>query len=1008
MSERADNAAGFANYLAVVKGATGAEVRELHRVLHSEDESERYYGTTGVCREHNIGMPLADLNTHHVCTTDTQTNREVCSKTAQVDTGGGGFGKTLGQLFHVLRFWLDTDAPHMTRGDFWEFTRALDRATGDDIPEDNVAELLRTQCDTFPERLDAVLRELEYQATDHECNTTAQCEEREPGTVCHADARCRGLEVDVVNEAGEAVEMGFASPGCDTSPEISGASAWKRARHFLAQHGMCAHRNSITYERMLLALNNSNNTYKECELRTHGNWSYFECARNTTEWDWIRENPRWWARKAGPGVLPGEPEYNMRSVGDLGEFDLDPHPCDYDVMHAHDWGFCEATHTDDAQAAYSYWMRLAASHDNFTVYRDREDAARDEISEDNDGWNKLRFLGLEKAALEREKAAPEPRIAPCRNFGYCEAGDHHVGGVQVYRYLLKADSNTSVFYEMDNVEWCGPMGYLVETTPTRKCALDPAVTQLFLQATNRSRPCSNVFGKAQDADDIFLDPDAPSQYLSKDRDAVRLYVNEYFSLQRAGNLEARKNRTWHEKLTLCARDVATEGRLLLDQIRTGHPKQPLPVNVTPGIYLFLEYAAAEVPVLWWHKYALERALNGNTLGSEVQYRADVLQSRAVAANVPAYRGRGSLPASGTKLGTMWASLNTAKVFDRAATLAIFFKTTARWLKRSLQDNGDRLSFARPHRLALSSRMDGLDQYDPTFMNCFEAAVFHHAKDGTGILPHVCHSRLGTRRNNLTLTLRDQFYSPYVTGKRGERFGSLNAMFALEDSPEFFEGTHDILDFLEILVRFVYENELTSEQKRFTTTVFDPYTMAEVVDTVEDGDKPPGLPILHIAPPDSDLWVTGIENQLENSIVEFLDGIDANAEKHTFVPKSVILRDKVDENSECLFSMVVEGSGAHLSKLERGENVQEKTWKYANFSYDDNKHRSFNLCNRDSNNDEAFLTYGNRNPSKGPLCTFGDRKMAVGDMPYSLFTSAEDYVIDMPGSMNPSECIDEKC
>ena len=1005
MSERPADAAGFANYLAVVDGA---EVRVLHRVLHSENESERYYGTTGACREHNIGMPLADLNTHRLCTTDTETNREVCSKSAQVDTGGGGFGKTLGPLFHVLRFWLENDAVHMTRGDFWDFTHALDRAAGDDVSEDNVAELLRTQCDTFPERLDRVLRDLEYRPDDRECNTTAECEEREPGTVCHADARCRGLEVDVLNEASETVEMGFASPGCDTSPGVSGASPWKRARHFLAQHGMCAHRNTITYERMLLALNNSNNTYKECELRTLGNWSYFECARNTTEWDWIRENPRWWARKAGPGVLPGEPEYNMRSVGDLGEFDLDPHPCDYDVMHAHDWGFCKASHTKDTQGTYSHWMRLAASHDNFTVYRDREDAIGDEISEDNDGWNKLRFLGLEKAALRRDKAAQEPRVAPCRNFGYCEAGDHRIGGVQVYRYIMQHESNTSVFYEMDNVEWCGPMGYLVEKTPTRKCALDPAVTQLFSQAANESMPCYDVFGPPQNILEIFSTKTAPWVYRSEDRDTVRFYLNQYFSLERAANLGARKNRTWHENLTACARDVATEGRLLVNNIRTGHPKQPLPVNVTPGIYLFFEYAAAEVPVLWWHKYALMRALNGETLGSERQYRADELQSRAVAANVPAYRGRGALPASGTKLGTMWASLNTAKVFDRAATLAIFFKTTARWLKKSFESGNNRLSFARPYRLALNSRTTGLDQYEISFMTCFESAVFQHAKDNTGILPHVCHSKDGTKRNSASLTLRDQFYSPFVVGNRGNRLGSLNAMFVLEEDPDFFESTHDILYFFEILVRSVYEKELSPEQQRQSTTLFDPYKMTEVVDTVQDGNKAPGLPILRIQIPDSTAWGKGIENQLEDSIVEFLDSMEDDSGEHSFKPNFDISRKEPEPHSECLFSMDVAGSVEHLSTLERGEHVQEKTWKDAVFVYDDNKKRTFNLCDPGDEKNRAFLRYNEGLSSRGPSCTFGNRREAAGEDSYSLSYSGTDFEIDASGYMNRGECIDSKC
>ena len=128
------------------------------------------------------------------------------------------------------------------------------------------------------------------------------------GEVCLPTGECREPIVEVEHRGSQTdhrVEIGFASPGCAASPATSGASPWERARHLTAQHGLCGHRHSVTYERMMLALGDRNNSRQACTLRSAGGFDYYECDRNHTEWDWVTENPAWWGRRGGPRPRQG-------------------------------------------------------------------------------------------------------------------------------------------------------------------------------------------------------------------------------------------------------------------------------------------------------------------------------------------------------------------------------------------------------------------------------------------------------------------------------------------------------------------------------------------------------------------------------------------------------------------------------------------------------------------------------------------------------------------------------
>ena len=1073
LTEHPEYMAGFANYMAIVDGEVTV-ASGLARALYADEPSAQFYGTTGQCREHTVGMPLKDINTHRLCTSaSTDTVGASCSASAAADAGGG-YGPVLGPLFQVARLWLSTNGfqqsvvtPEYTYAEFLQHSGATDHARDTSGGGPSSLAILHEQCNMDPEhfRRSVAAMGAVPGAPAVECNRTSDCAVQR-GEVCHAGGTCGTIEVIVRNDDESDVEFGVVSPACDASPAVSGASPWKRARHYLAQHGMCAHRHAVTYERMLLALAAPNNTRQACTLRTTtttdalglewvevgqnetvrnledvykggqverlrqhigdpvkqkmslatwlsfgindlrpgdyvrletnaapymipvGNrtFEYFECQRNATEWDWVRENPGWWGKRSA-----ALDQTTAEMVGELGEFDLDPHACDYEPLHAQDWGWCNVAHREGPVAAddarYTHWMRLAASHDNFTVMRDEADPAND-ISGDNFAWNKLRFLGLEREALlplvDPESRPQAVRVTQCQNFGVCESGDFTVGGVRgsFHRFFVDHAENASRFYQMDNVELCGPMGVHRGGTD---CELDPAVTTLFHIVHNETRgasPCRDIFEKMRvttsgQGVSSILEYDTETsrwKYSTTQRESVRAILNRFFALD--FGLETRQtNAKLHKALSLCAEDLvkvqlapgSSLQQLIAEKERT---KYDLHENKTAGMYIFLDFIALEVPVFWWLKFALERIFFVRQSSEDVfvldratmatpWFDAERLADQKMEIPLASYKNRGKLD-PGLSVRGLWASVNSVATYPLVAVKNVFFATMARWLYSKI---GNKVKFGRYANLVLPERSMLTERQSQSFMRCFESTVF-----GTTSAPaftHVCVSGESNPQRVADLTMAEQFLHPVVSSRNS---AGETMFMALNDTDIYTPGgvegiDNPIIKLYRNLFQSIFE-QMTPAEKREALLAFNPYT-EEGLQTPDIVPGQQNLPLLRFEMPRGNLWVNYLESALEPALTSLIDEMDAEYE-HGFKPPGPGV--SPGNVSECLFSREEPQSMKQRAVLEYGDvdlDWFDTEYKHSKGSI------SFNLCEANPQVQRGRLQpVHTSKTTRGPTCGLG--------------------------------------
>lgn len=1066
VTEHVEFAPGFANYMALVDG----EVRVmdgLERTLYEHNASMQFYGTTGKCREHTVGIPLKDINTHRLCTSESDIENgdfsTACSQSSAVDVGGG-MGPILGPFFQVAQLWLSTHGfQHSPKYDydyFLKFNEASDHASEAGVGDPSSLQILRTQCKNNPRKIERTLDMIDPE--DHvECSRTMDCNNSK-GHVCYADGRCGPLQIVVENGMQSHIEFGVVSPGCSDSIDAGGSSPWKRAPHFLAQHGMCSHRFSITYERMLLALAAENNTMQACTLRNasdsdalglwwvlkkdlpHGaidltetvggkilqislqenhvfslaewksmgienlttnsyvtlndgrtmmpagdrKFEYFECRRNLTEWDWVGEAPDWWAQ-----LSEAKDEDTTETVGDLGEFEMHPHPCDYELMHATDWGWCPVRHADPENTAYSYWTRLAASSDNFTIMRDTENP-KDDISKNFMAWNKMRFLGLDASAVERKLSTDNEqssaRVTRCANFGICENGDFTFGGVrgEFHRYFKNADTREVQFYSVGNVEKCGPMGLYDEGDT---CYLDAGVNALFVATMrNTERGCRTLL-RIHDTTETssLIQYDASRKvwtYKIQQVSMVRTYLNRLFTLSIDGK-NIKPDVHYHKTLIECGEQIIEESKnatsiFIETQKYTVYP------NKSAGVYIFLDYVALEVPVFWWLKYATERILHIDTSYNIAKsppqrwYDVELLESMGMEVPITSYKNRGTIVPRST-IAEIWSSVNTVSFFPMPSVENVFLKTIAKWIRNEI---GDNLIFGRPSDMHLIER-DKVSQNIPKFRRCFEHVVYDADITEHGLIQKVCLENNNFEITESEIKLATQFAKPLLSTGPTHDFSSGNAMFSHE-SKNFLKIDRTDLDeslhFLEILVRKIYE-KMTVVQREKVLGAFDPYAPLNTLRpslSVESHEREDVLPLFKFGLPVNDAWKNNLNANVAESVVEFLEEMDENE----IIVFPDIQESTATQYKNCLFNARdIESMENRAFKKYKIDAKSE--WPDAQYKYDsDSNTIDFNICDEYSNSFNPVYTSTVYN-TRGPSCTFGDANFNA-DMDYQHFKASE--------------------
>ena len=1069
VTEHVEFAPGFANYMALVDG----EVRVLdglERALYEHNASMQFYGTTGKCREHTVGMPLKDINTHRLCTSESDSENgdfsAACSQSSAVDVGGG-IGSILGPFFQVAQLWLSTNGFEESLtydyDYFLKFNEASDHASEAGVGDPSSLQILRTQCKNDPRKIERALDMIDPE--DHiECSRTMDCNNSK-GHVCYADGRCGPLQIVVENGMQSHIEFGVVSPGCSDSIDAGGSSPWKRAPHFLAQHGMCSHRFSITYERMLLALAAENNTMQACTLRNAsdsdalGLWwvskkdlpygaidltetvggeilrrrlqenhvfslaawkslgienlstnsyvtlndgrtmmpvgdrkfEYFECRRNLTEWDWVGEAPDWWAE-----LSKAKDEDTAETVGDLGEFEMHPHPCDYELMHATDWGWCPVRHADTENSAYSYWTRLAASSDNFTIMRDTENP-KDDISKDFMAWNKMRFLGLDRSALERtlnnDNEQSSARVTRCANFGICENGDFTFGGVrgQFHRYFKNADTEKVQFYGVDNVDKCGPMGVYDKG---ETCYLDAGVNALFSASMRQTEHgCRALLGIHETPEtSSLLQFDEPRKvwtYKIQQVSMVRTYINRFFTLSMDGK-HIKPNVDYHSTLIECGKQIIEESKNATS-IFIEKQKYTVYANKSAGVYIFLDYVALEVPVFWWIKYATERILHidasYHVAKSPPQrwYDVELLESVGMEVPITSYKNRGTIVSRST-VAEIWSSVNTVSFFPMPSVENVFLNTIARWLHGQI---GDRLIFGRPRDMHLIER-DKVSQNIPKFRRCFEHVVYDADVDVTedGVIQKVCLEDNDFEIMESEIKLATQFAKPLLSTGTTHGFSSGNAMFShgSTESNDFLkiDALDGSLHFLEILIRKIYE-KMTVVEREKVLGAFDPYAPQNTIIpslSVESHEEENVLPLFQFGLPVNDAWKNNLETNVAESVVQFLEEID----EREGIEFPDIQESDATSNKNCLFN--ADDIASMENRAFKQYNIYAKVeWPDAEYKYDsDSKQINFNICDESSGNLNPVYTSTEYN-ARGPSCTFGGANLDA-DTEYQRFKASE--------------------
>ena len=677
---------GYSTYMAAIvdddrDDAPIQEVAILPRLLRPEKITQTQSGSSGFCREPSLGMRVVASNVHRVCADficqeGTITPKSVVEKTCS-DTAahalGAGHGHTLGFLYPFLRpmvhrnstngrFRLtDSVRDHPTKkltdvinlfqqtyGDALELD--LNLVTGSQPLEDYV----RSKCS-----FDAYLDQVDQNIT-RECDRNDQCGAYE---ACTAEGRCANLTLTVNNEAGdEDIEFGMTARGCETrggADAVAGASPWQKVAGFLHAHGFCAHKEAVTFERMLEVFQHYARMGRcRNESSADGNETWVACPRsaeytgvNTTEtpkWDWINHPPE--AMMAAFDSL----DENFRAVYNkyLYEYSADearepldvdeiyelwqteheflrlqPHLCDMEYQHARNLGWVHL-----AGGGENRWMRMAEKFSEVVLPTARTRApTADGMCKENiagqrecSASSKMRFMGLTSANLQyfHDKQTQEV-VTDGKSCGLCATELFTYGGTRLPRVNYKAELKS-----YQDTLLCGAFGD-TDGTATN-CRLDEH-TAVFLHVYFFGRGGQSTCKKMMDAAEIKqgLTADHAQHKITYQRDnkeKVTTTIEKIFTFDPdvwVSNPATMNERQRRHDFLQCVDEIIeykasikpafialvrnfseavdgkgyTRGLNLAKHLET--------TSYVSGMYHFTVFNTYEVPMLYWQKLGLE-------------------------------------------------------------------------------------------------------------------------------------------------------------------------------------------------------------------------------------------------------------------------------------------------------------------------------------------------------------------------------------------------------------------
>ena len=515
------------------------QIHYVHTALRSEAYLHNTVGATGLCRRHNVGMPLFDADTNRVCTRARKTREDTPQRPTRAPLDPPGVTWLPGEGYsdaYMAEHFEDEQCAPSANDVPWEptphdrLTWAVGMLPGWHARMSMSTEgLVQVAPLAQPKRLPlpasalgqwgdncsqtvqwgtapacgagcafgTTCLRLRANESSEVCYPVAQAADRNPcfaghhcnaGLVCLADGACEALHLHVWNSQTFDMEVASVADDCGLLEQVApyvqttlGASPWEWVPDLLHVHGFCAHHRWFTYNTGLNATTTCRSMQDEATARCNA----------SQPWPWGYTFPD---GKTAPSTTKAKLAGN-----DGGVLRVTPHTCDAAFMHlATPEGkrlkLCAATRDNSRSAARSTVQYYGLSTNerweqvpNMTHWMRSTDASGADLllAVPTRFSGPLGFLGgirgdsdpiVHSLGLDRSKV----RFFRCKDKLACAPPPFHYNGLLRNRTGLL----TSVPQSERSLRRCGPMGQLWpdEDAERAVCLLDQPLFPILSQA----------------------------------------------------------------------------------------------------------------------------------------------------------------------------------------------------------------------------------------------------------------------------------------------------------------------------------------------------------------------------------------------------------------------------------------------------------------------------------------------------------------------------------------------
>ena len=751
----------FSTYMAFVEGTDTPHFAILPEHLRFENHSTQLFGSSGFCREPTWGMPMEHMNLHRFCIIENNTDQleqTLCTDSSSVHLGGA--------MHHSLGHWWGLLFPFLQE----DFTLTADNQ----IAIENLFSINYDSSFLKPEHG----RELEtvvdmfcqddygihgnahhFETPNNRCYHNADCAENE---VCAGDTgTCTAVKIGFSSNQVHEVEVGVYSKHCQGQGKY-GASPYESVQGLLHLHGMCSHNNYVNYRYLLQRARKEDS----CEQHVVNNHTYYECDRNLVFY-WLTQNPLQLPKSAAPGVFAEQydasnVEETFRKVKENGLFELEPSACDYEyAVDSDELRWCTLNPTvGDVENVQDLppakWMRMNLPGRDTFVFMDSDDMFNEIKSVEPYTSvydrttellrNKLRFMGLDENEIITNPFPANTLANTCGKYGMCQSVFLSVSG---QRRLRRKFAGVE-FNAHSDLKLCHSFGYVEDDACnndpiTCRCVLDTHVNALFYTLYSQETGADCDFIRPQVSTDL-RNNGTHWTYGPENVYKVQSFLQKlfFYTSTPAPHRDEVKSALYTQVHQCCThiqnylnnlntiRDLYPD-KLNAEAVLEKKSDRERLVEKTQGVYFFYDYAAQEVPVLWFLK------MKYNPLFFDYNIVYPDLSEELI--RLPSFDNRLELvelansPTTGIKVKNIWAdTILRADALVKDNIMKVFNMAFGREYDFFLKNESDiSYSFRQPTHLSLSKPTvtddHPADFGKQAFVKLFEAIAheFHYGE-----------------------------------------------------------------------------------------------------------------------------------------------------------------------------------------------------------------------------------------------------------------------------------------